>query len=72
MCVCSDPYSTKRQLLECTACGYYCHKDCMSANSQMKKFMCAHCQLMYIDPLQIPVKTILKPFLVYQISENDK
>ncbi|CDW83014.1 miz zinc finger family protein [Stylonychia lemnae] len=44
---------------------------CMSTNAKMKRFMCAQCQLLYIDPLQIPVQTVLRPFLVHQAQDND-
>lgn len=55
LCICTDSFSSKRALIECTLCKYFSHKDCMSENAKMKKFVCAHCQLLYIDPLQVPV-----------------
>lgn len=36
----------------------------------MKKFVCAICQLLYIDPLQVPIATLLLPFIVYQYKED--
>ena len=42
----------------------------MSANANMKKFVCPICQLINIDPLQVPMMTLVKPFIVYQFQEN--
>ncbi len=35
----------------------------------MKKYVCSSCQLKYLDPLQIPILTLLKPFKVYKIED---
>lgn len=37
----------------------------------MKKYVCSSCQLKYLDPLQIPIKTLLHPFRVCRVEDFD-
>eukprot|EP00347_Sterkiella_histriomuscorum_P002292 403368715 len=70
-CVCESQAVANQELLQCTVCQYKSHKACMGDNAKMKRFICAHCQLLYIDPLQLPIQTLLKPFQVHQASQKE-
>jgi len=69
-CICLSfkhrPASEPNKLIKCSVCHTLQHKECMSLNAEkMKSYICAHCQMVLVDPLQIPVKTILEPFRVH-------
>ena len=60
-------------------CGIKVHTACQEKNQFMQKsnldrvtaFVCHMCQFKTMDPLQLPVATILRPFLVPKLHPND-
>ena len=57
-------------MLKCTQCNKLSHEACSGFNAKMRKFMCATCQLLLMDPFYKPVMTLIDPFIVHKYSER--
>lgn len=68
----------KQKLLQCFRCKRFCHADCQEENKRMRQskigikleFNCHQCQFMALDPLAIPVATILRPFKIAKFRQE--
>ena len=71
-CVCdqSTRFTKKDKMLKCTVCEKFSHEQCTGLNSKMKKFICATCQLVIMDPLFKPVMTLIPPFIVHKYCDR--
>lgn len=63
-------------MLTCKATGYQVHEDDMEANSNMKQskignekeFNSPHAQMMSLDPLAVPIMTIMRPQKIAKLT----
>ena len=55
-------------MIRCNECHKLSHLKCAGKNAKMKTFLCATCQLILMDPFQVPVVTLIAPYIVYKYS----
>lgn len=65
-------------MIKCTSCDKQAHVDCQEANRNMfksnidkvNKYVCHQCQFMQMDPLAVPIATLLRPFKIVKLKQN--
>ena len=56
-------------MIECSECRKLSHLKCAGKNVKTKKYLCSICQLIKMDPFNVPVLTIIEPFIVYKYQD---